>query len=31
MPGIRVEMVETLRFDVENKTVTVANRALGQR
>jgi len=29
--GGDVEAKETLRFDVENKTVTVANRALGQR
>jgi len=29
--GGDVETKETLRFDVENKTVTVANRALGQR
>ena len=29
--GGDVESKETLRFDVGNKTVTVANRALGQR
>jgi hypothetical protein len=29
--GGDVEAKETLRFDVEKKTVTVANRALGQR